>query len=96
MSMPHQYGQQQFDQIHMSQRQVITNPAPAFPPAPLQGPYGQPMHIPGGQPIVAPQQKPMVSATNLQTMSIRAYLDQTVVPVLVDGKDIINVSHEDK
>ena len=84
MSMPHQYAQQPYDQMHMAQRQAMGN-MPSGPPAYTTGQYSQPMHLPSGQALV-PQQKPMGPGPNVQTMAIRAYLDQTVVPILVDGK----------
>jgi len=81
--MPHQYSQPPYDQMHMASRQPMPSGSNAYGAAPLPTQFNQPMHMPPTQ--NAPQPKPMMSTANLQNMSIRGYLDATVVPILLEG-----------
>jgi len=85
--MPHQYPQPAYDQMHMAQRQGIPSGSTGYGAAPMTGQFAQPMHMapPTQMAVPAPQPKPIMSTANLQTMSVRSYLDATVVPTLLEG-----------
>jgi hypothetical protein len=83
------HSQQQ--QQHLQQMGAHSDPQPAAPSAPIpQQQHAQPSHLPPqqqAQPMPAVH-APATSAPpnpQLQSLPIRAYLDQTVVPILLDG-----------
>lgn len=79
MQNPQQLTQQQIQQMQM-QRQAIAN-AHNNPVPPNSGVYNPPpSSVIGGPPSVP------IPVTGVPGSSTRAYLDQTVLPILMDGK----------
>lgn len=90
---PQQQSVQETQQVAESASEPVavvsapTEPAPA--PAQKQPPQGTavPSQAPSSSAATVQQQQPAATAVNksMQALPIRAYLDQTVVPILLDG-----------
>jgi hypothetical protein len=81
--------QQGIPQMGMSAQQQQQPQPPQMQQAQMQPPQQQ-QHVPQGHVSSAPAPQP--SNQQMQGLPIRAYLDQTVVPILLDGMYIVWIS----
>jgi hypothetical protein len=78
---------QQYQQMLVQQQQQMAAAAGAPPPTQPQAPQSVMSAPPPQATLPVPQQQQLQPPNpQLQSLPIRAYLDQTVVPILLDGR----------